>query len=166
MKVYTYVPKGSHVLKTGVLSVSQIPEEVLKYGKRLGTDDPKKILVWMEGTFAGRSRAISVLTEPVHWQGNDTMLKEWVDQMDLLEIDFDTLVKDGQIESIWCKEGSDANGTNENIRKISADEIDCSPLSWHLCSQKKGLFFGVIRHYFLVMKNGIIPSEYIKNIDK
>ena len=164
MKLYTYVPKKSDVLKTGILSVSQLPEELLKYGKRLETDGPKKILSWMEGTFAGRSRAISVLTEPVHWQGNDPMLKEWVNKMDLMEIDFDALLKEGLIESIWCKEGSDANGTNENIRKINADEIDCSPLPWHLCSKEKGLFFGVIRHYFLVMKDGVVPARYIKKL--
>ena len=164
MKLYHYIPKGNEALTKGIYSVSRLPEELLKYGKRLGTDDPKKILAWMEGTFHGRSRAISVLTEPVHSQGNDPMLKEWVDKRDLLEIDFDALVKDGQIESIWCKEGSDANGTNENIRKISADEIDCSPLPWHLCSKEKGLFFGVIRHYFLVMKDGLIPAKYIKEV--
>lgn len=164
MKLYHYIPKGNEALTKGIYSVSQLPEELLKYGKRLGTDDPEKILAWMEGTFAGRSRAISVLTEPVHWQGNDPMLKEWVDKMDLMEIDFDALVKDGQIESIWCKEGSDANGTNENICKISADKIDLSPLPWHLCSKEKGLFFGVIHHYFLVMKDGVIPAKYIKEV--
>lgn len=162
MKLYHYIPKGSDVFTKGIYSVSQLPEELLKYGKRLGTDDPEKILSWMEGTFHGRSRAISVLTEPVHWQGNDPMLKEWVDIMDLLEVDFDALAKDGQVESIWCKECSDANGTNENIRIISADEIDYSPLPWHLCSKEKGLFFGVIRHYFLVMKDGVIPVKYIR----
>ncbi|MBR6231809.1 MAG: hypothetical protein IKQ99_01765 [Alphaproteobacteria bacterium] len=164
MKLYHYIPKGTDALTKGIYSVSRLPEELLKYGKRLKTDDPKKILAWMEGTFHGRSRAISVLTETVHWQENDSMLKEWVDDMDLLEIDFDALAKDGQIESIWCKEGSDANGTNENIFKITADEIDCSPLPWHLCSKEKGLFFGIIRHYFLVMKDGVIPPKYIKEI--
>ena len=164
MKLYHYIPKGSDALTRGIYSVSLLPEELLKYGKRLGTDNPQKILSWMEGTFAGRSRAISVLTEPVHWQGNAPMLKEWVDKMDLMEIDFDALVKEGQIESIWCKEGSDSKGTNENIRKINADMLDCSPLPWHLCSKEKGLFFGVIRHYFLVMKDGIIPPKYIKEV--
>ena len=162
MKLYHYIPKGCDALTKGIYSVLQLPEELLKYGKRLGTDDHKKILAWMEGTFEGRSRAISVLTEPVRWRGNDPMLKEWVDKMDLLEIDFDALSKDGLIESIWCKEGSDACGINENIREISADEIDCSPLSWHLCSKEKGLFFGAIRHYFLVMKDGMVPAKYIR----
>ena len=164
MKLYTYVPKGSDVLKSGVLSVSKLPEELLKYGKRLGTNDSAKISEWLEKTFPGRRCAVSVLTEPVDWKGNDPMLKEWVDKMDLLEIDFDALAKDGQIESIWCKEGSDVNGTNENIRKISAEKMDFSPLTWHLCSKEKGLFFGVIRHYFLVMKGGVIPPKYIKEV--
>ena len=93
MKLYTYVPKNSNVLEMGILSVSQVPEGLLKYGKRLGTDEPTEILVWLKKTFPGRSRAISVLTEPMVWQGNDPMLKEWVDQKELITIDFDGLLK-------------------------------------------------------------------------
>ena len=122
MKLYTYVPKGSDVFKTGILSVSHIPEELLKYGKRLGTDDPIKISAWLEKTFSGRGRAISVLTEPVGWQGNDQMLKEWVDQKELIEIDFAGLLKDGLIESIWFKNGSKADGTDEKILQIESHQ--------------------------------------------
>ena len=74
-------------MKKGILSVYKIPTELLKYGKRLGTDDPAKISAWLEKTFSGRSRAISVLTEPVKWEGNDPMLKEWIDQKKLIAID-------------------------------------------------------------------------------
>ena len=162
MKLYTYVPKGSDVLKTGILSVSQIPNELLKYGKRVGSNDPEQITVWLEKTFPGRSRAISVLTEPVHTQENDPMLKEWVDQKDLIEIDVDGLLQAGLVESIWCKNGSKADGTDEKMIQIQPQKIDFSPLLWHLCSKEKGLFFGVIRHYLLVMKEGIIPPKYLK----
>ncbi|MGN0919598.1 MAG: hypothetical protein ACI4OR_02420, partial [Alphaproteobacteria bacterium] len=142
----------------------KLPNELLKYEKRFGADEPDKISVCLEKTFLGRSRAISVLTEPVKWQGNDPMLKEWVDQKELLVIDFDGLIKDGLIESIWCKNGSKADGTDEKIFQIEPSQIDFLPLPWHLCSKEKGLFFAVVRHYFLVMKDGIIPPKYIRKI--
>ena len=164
MKLYHYIPKGSDISKKGILSVSQIPDELLKYGKRIGSNDPQKILDWLEKTFLGRTRSISVLTEPIYWQGNDSMLKEWQDKKDLIEIDFDALSKDDLIESIWCKSGSKADGTDEKIIQIQSNKIDFSPLPWHLCSAQKGLFFGVIRHYFLVMKEGSIPSRYLTRL--
>lgn len=162
MKLYHYVPKDSDVLTKGIYSVAKMPEELLKYGKRVGSNDPEQITAWLEKTFPGRSRAISALTEPVAWQTNDPMLKEWVDKKDLVEIDVDTLLADGKIESIWCKKASDADGKNEEISQINADEIDFETLPWHLRSKEKGLFFGVIRHYLLVMKDGYIPAKYIK----
>jgi hypothetical protein len=164
MKLYHYVPKDSDFVNEGILSVSQIPEETLKYSKRVGSDDPKVILDWLEKTFPGRIRSISVLTEPVCWQGNDPMLRKWVDQKRLIEIDFDELLKEGGVESVWLKNGSEANGKDEKIIRIQYDQIDFSPLPWHACSKEEGLFFGVIRHYFLVMKDGMIPPKYIKEI--
>lgn len=164
MKLYHYIPKDSDFVNEGILSVSQIPEEILKDGKRVGSDNPKVISDWLETTFTGRIRSISALTEPVCWQGNDPMLKEWVEQKRLMEVDFKNLLKDGLIESVWVKDGSTANGKNEKIIRIQYDQIDFSPLPWHLCSKEKGMFFGVIRHYFLVMKDGNIPPKYIKEI--
>ena len=158
MKLYHYVSEK------GLLSVSLIPGELLKYSKRVGNDCPQKIISWLEATFPGRSRAISALTEPIKWQGNDPMLNEWSEKNELIQIDFDALLDDGLIESVWVKLGSKADGTNEKIALICPDEIDFSPLPWHLCSHKKGLFFGVIRHYFLVMKEGVIPSKYLTRL--
>ena len=164
MKLYHYVPKENNVLETGVLSVSKIPEEILKYGKRFGTNDQKEIIARLEKTFPGRCRAISVLTQPVQTDENDPMLREWVEQKTLISMDFDGLLKDGLIEAIWCKNGSKPDGINEKIFQISPGQIDTSPLPWHLCSEEKGLFFGVIRHYFLVMKDGVIPPKYIQEM--
>lgn len=163
MKLYHYIPKNSD-LQHGILSVSELPDELLKYAKRAGSDNPDEIKVWLEKTFPGRSRAIPVLTEPVRWQKNDSMLKEWVDQKDLIEIDFDALLVDDLIEAIYCKTSSDCGGVNEKFYKISFNEIDFSSLPWHLCSKEKGLFFGAICHYFLVLKDGYIPPRYIKKV--
>lgn len=164
MELYHYVPKASSVFKTGILSVYKMPDELQKYGKRIGSNNPTEITAWLEKTFSGRIRAISVLTEPVRWEGNDPMLKKWIEQKELLAIDFDTLLKDGLVESIWCKNGSKSDGTDEKISPIEASQIDFTPLPWHMCSKKRGVFFGVIRHYFLVMKEGLIPPKYITKI--
>ena len=166
MKLYHYVPKGSDVLKKGILSVSLMPEELLKYAKRAGSDKPQEIIAWLEKSCLGRSKSISVLTEPVKWQGNDAMLKDWVDGKELIEIDYTSLLQDGLIEILYCKDGSDKWGAVENIYAVSFEDIDFSPLPWYKCSKEKGLFFAVIRHYFIVMKNGIIPPQYIKLVSE
>ena len=119
MKLYHYIPKRNEALTKGIYSVSKLPEELLKYGKRLGTDDPKKILAWMEGTFRGRSRAISVLTEPVHWQGNDPMLKEWVDKMDLEK--YLEEMRLNYIEKIEEREYQFFVSSSIHIRKVNFD---------------------------------------------
>ena len=75
--------------------------------------------------------------------------------------DLTNLIKDGLVESIWCKNGSDEKGCNEIFYQVKADEIDFSALDWHKVDVKKGLLYAVIRHYMIVLKNGIIPPKYI-----
>ncbi len=166
MKLYHYIPKENDVKNCGILSVSKLPQELLKYGKRIKSNQPTEIMTWLEKTFPGRSRAISALTEPVGWQGNDPMLKEWLDTKQLVTIDFPKLLKSGLIESIWCKEGSEAGGVNEKFYQVQPEQIKTTPLDWKKCSQEKGLFFGVIRHYLLVMKEGYIPTEFLTVYEK
>ena len=161
MKLYHYLPKENNARKVGILTLSKKPEEIKKYGKRLGTEDVAEITTWLEQSFLGRTRAVSGQTEPVQTKGTDPMLKEWVAQKELVSIDLDRLLSDGKVESIWCKESSDAYGKKEKIYQIQPNKIDFTPLPWDKCSQAKGLFFGVIRHYLIVLKEGVIPPEYI-----
>ena len=161
MKLYHYAPSKNTILTDGLLSVSRLPSELKKYADRARSINLDRIKSWLNETFPGRDRAISVLTEPVRWKGCDPMLKRWLDKKILISIDLDKLMQDGLVESVWCKEKSDKNGQNEIFKKITANQIDSSPLSWKECSAEKGLFFGVIRHYFLVLKKGIIPPAYL-----
>ena len=161
-KLYHYCPRNNSVAREGIYSVSRAGDEVLKkYYKRAESEIREDVLQWLEKSFAGRSRAISCLTEKVVWENNDPMLKDLVAGDSLFSFDLDELIRDGLVEAIYCKDGLGPNGENEILKKVSSEEIDFSPLPWHLCCKEKGLLFGVIRHYLLVMKNGFIPPRYL-----
>ena len=76
MRLYHYAPKENTVLQTGLYSYSKHPSG-LKRGYALPAKSNKKkdIIAWMETVFPGRSKAISCLTEPIKWRGNDNILK-------------------------------------------------------------------------------------------
>ncbi len=165
MIVYHYLPKEANYQNTGILTLSKLPKELIKYGPRFQQSNPKEIIQKLETTFPGRTRSVSVLTEPIQTKGNDPMLSQWIKTKQLVEIDLDALIQNHLVESIWCKLGSNAAGKEEQFQKIIPSQIDFSPLDWSRCSQEKGLFFGVIRHYLLVMKEGVIPPFYLHSKD-
>ena len=50
----------------------------------------------------------------------------------------------------------------ENIYRLkSFDEIDTSPLSWDDAKEEYGSPYNMLRHYFIVLKKGLIPPEFI-----
>ena len=161
IKLYHYAPRDNTIMKDGILSVSRISRDLFYYAHRAKSDNRNDILQWLDASFSGRSRSVSCLTEPIRWQGNDPMLKDFVDSRVLFSFDAMQLLQDGIIESIWCKDGSEAGGINEKFYQVSAEEIDFSPLKWEKCDKSKGLFFAAVRHYMLVLKDGIIPSHYL-----
>ncbi|MBO4284632.1 MAG: hypothetical protein J5895_00155 [Alphaproteobacteria bacterium] len=161
MKLYHYAPMDNSVLQDGLLSISKNPINLKSYAKRAGSSKKEDIYAFLEKTFKGRSRAISCLTEPIKWKGNDAVLKQIVDRSMLFSFELDDLVRDGLLEEIWCKIKCGANGVNEKFKKIHPNEIDASPLSWEKCDSAKGLLFGAVRHYLLVVKGGVIPPSYL-----
>lgn len=161
IKLYHYVPKKNTVLKDGLLSISQGVGNLKVYAERAHSNKKTEILSWLESTFQGRSRSISGLTEPIRWQKNDPVLKQIVDKSILFSFDLSKLIQDGLVESIWLKLGSKAHGKHEKFVKISPDEIDLSPLPWKKVDASKGLIFGCIWHYLIVLKDGKIPPEYL-----
>lgn len=162
MKLYHYAPKKNSVKTEGLLSISKISRNLKPYIHRAGSDKKEDIIKWLDSTFAGRSRAISCLTETIKSKGNDITLKKIIDATECYSFELDNLIKDGLVESIWCKNGSDPNGCNENIYQIQPHEIDFSPLSWEKVDVKNNLLYAVIRHYFIVLKEGYIPPQYLK----
>lgn len=131
------------------------------YAHRAGSENKEDIFKWMDSTFYGRSRAISCLTEQIKWKGNDAVLKKIIEGTVLFSFELNDLIKDGLVESIWCKNGSDANGLNEHIYQVIPEEIDLSPLTWEKVDVSKGLLYAVVRHYMVVLKEGYIPPKYI-----
>lgn len=89
-------------------------------------------------------------------------MKKIVDGTELFSFELDELIKDGLVESIWCKNGSDAGGLKEKFYQVKVDEIDLSPLTWEKVDASKDLLYAVVRHYLIVLKDGYIPSKYIK----
>ena len=73
------------------------------------------------------------------------------------------------VEAVYCKDNRPTilkDPNFENIYKINnIKQIDQAPNDWHLCEKEEYIKFSpwsTIKHYFLVLKNGFIPSEYIK----
>lgn len=161
-KLYHYCPRNNSVAREGIYSVFRAGDEVLgKYYKRAGSEIREDVLQWLEKSFSGRSRAVSCLTEKIVWEGNDPMLKDLVAENSLFSFDLDELICDGLVEAVYCKEGSGSNGENESFKKTDPKKMDFSPLPWHLCNKEKGLLFGVIRHYLIVLNSGFIPPRYL-----
>lgn len=162
MKLYHYAPKENTVMRDGLFSISKIDRNLRPYAHRAGSENKEDILKWMDSTFYGRSRAISCLTEQIKWQGNDPILKKIVDGTELFSFELDELIKDGLVESIWCKNGSDAGGLKEKFYQVKVDEIDLSPLTWEkwmhqkICSMR---WFDII---LLSLKMGTFPQNISK----
>ena len=161
MKLYHYAPRENSVLKDGLFSISKIDRNLRPYAHRAGSEKKEDILKWMDSTFYGRSRAISCLTEPIKHEGNDPVLKKIVDGSELFSFELNDLIKDGVVETIWCKNGSEAGGLNERFYQVQPEEIDLSPLTWEKVDASKNLLYAVVRHYLIVLKEGYIPSQYV-----
>ena len=162
MKLYHYARKENTIMKDGLLSISKVDRPLRSYAHRAGSENKEDILKWLDSTFYGRSRAISCLTEQIKWQGNDPILKKLVDGSELFSFELNDLIKDGLVESIWCKNGSDAGGYNEKFYQVQPEEIDLSPLTWEKVDAAKDLLYAVVRHYLIVLKDGCIPAEYLR----
>lgn len=161
MKLYHYAPRENTLLSDGLLSPAKSKKDLSGYAPRAGSSDKKIILQWLDTTFPGRSRSVSCLTELIKWQGNDPVLKKIVDNSVLFSFEWEDLVNSGEVEAVWCKNGSQAHGWGEVFYQVGIDEIDTTPLAWEKCNVEKGLLYAVIRHYLIVLKNGVIPPKYL-----
>lgn len=176
MKLYHYITKGNNALEKGILSFAANPNADLSYYyQRSGASTHQGIIDWMEGCFKGRSRAIRGFSEPIKWTNKSIhCLKDFVDNCDMFAIDIDALVKEGLLEAVYVSppvsdfpEIKDQPGIDEILLSLSGiEEIDYSPIDWSVCDDETGKRFAFVRYYLIVIKGGIIPSKYIKLVEK
>ncbi|MDD4556924.1 MAG: hypothetical protein PHE89_06340 [Alphaproteobacteria bacterium] len=170
MKLYAYVYPTilELVLKEGYLSASkqENPPILSVYRNYAKSEKREDVIEYLENTFKGRFRSISCLTAPAPIEDYEhPYLDNLVKNSRVVSFDVEAMMKDGVIEAIYCKDCSETAKEDmefENIYKVDGlSGIDFSPLNWHGCHVQFGSPFNVIRHYMLVLKEGIIPPKYI-----
>ena len=132
------------------------------------------IVSWMENCFKGRSRGIRFFTTPLEWHSKSLKIKELIDNCDLLQIDLERLNKDGLVEAIYlkpsifekCNPPDIEHYKDEYLIKLnSVEDIDFNyAQTFDKCDDDKGLRMAPLRFYVLVIKDGIIPPQYITKL--
>ncbi len=150
--LYNYAPKEADVLNTGLWAPVKASREALShYFGRAKTKAKQGVLEYLETVFPGRSRAISVLTSPM--TKACCFYNAFKRDRILYSLDFNKLQKAGLIEAIYRVEG-------KSFKKISASQILWDErLPWEKVGN--GYFFTKIPHYMIVLKDGIVPPEFI-----
>ena len=173
--LYHYVPKGSNVFQQGLLSFSKNSKaDINYYIKRSGKTTKEGIVSWMEGCFEGRSRGIRFFTTPLEWHKKSLKIKELIDNCDSLQIDLNRLNKDGLVEAVYlkpsifekCNPPDIENYKDEYLIKLnSVEDIDFDyKQTFDKCDDDKGLRMAPLRFYVLVIKDGVIPPQYITKL--
>jgi len=174
MYAYTYL--YNQIKKEGYKSLSLVNQDDPIFRKRLSvyagnahSENDKDIWAYLEKTFSGRTRSICAITEPAPIRTyKHNYLNHLIQYADLVSFDVDELWQKGIIEAIYCKDLRETIKKEiffENIYPIKTpDDIDRTPLDWSLCEKKPYAArspWASVKHYFLVLKNGIIPPQYI-----
>lgn len=176
MKLYLYTYHYNKIKKEGYKSLYLFNKNSDIYKQRLhvydsyaGSSKIEDILLYLDKTFPARLRSICVLTEPAPIKEyKHSYLNNLVHTADVLSLDLDELLNDGIVEAIYCKDNRKTilkEPYFENIYPVKPDEIDLTPYDWDLCGKKiyqKYSPWSTIKHYFLVLKDGYIPTKYIK----
>jgi len=170
MKMYHYVAKGNNVLEKGLLSLATNPDADLSYYyKRSDAQDYDGIVRWMENCFSGRSRGIRCFTEKIKWHERCLNLKNFIENADLFSFDVEVLAKDGLLDAVYVSTSvldvpdiDEKNCCDEGLCPLSSyREIDFSPIDWSVCDEKLGRRFAYVRYYLAIVKDGVIPPQYL-----
>ena len=150
--LYNYAPKEADVLHTGLWTPANAPREALAhYFGRAKSKTKKGVLAYLESVFSGRSRAISVLTSSM--TKKCYFYNDFKKDRTLYCINLDKLQQAKLVEAIYRVVG-------KKIKEISADQISWDEkLPWEKVGN--GYFFTKIPHYMIVVKDGIVPPEFI-----
>lgn len=166
--LYHYGPKDIDLQEDGIKSPKELvktefKDEVIdKYKGRAKSNSTDSILEYLEEHRGkGGSRAISALITPIP----DGKLEDYTEQHNLYKIDYYKALDDKVIEKVMIVE--ETPGSIRTIEpKDIEDEIEkLDDIDW---TKEKKLIFSEKPHFFLVLKDGILPGKYIikdQNID-
>jgi hypothetical protein len=129
------------------------PEENLQhYADRAGSTKKEDILAYLESTFKGRSRSISVLTEPIPDNANKKLLEFRNSCQHVVLPPVEKLINAGIVEEIR------SGKRPYNV----VDKMDYSErIDWN--RSISGLLFKNIPHYMIVLTSGKIPPSFLSN---
>ncbi len=169
MKLYAHTGYLDDILKNGYLSASrqENPGIFWVYRGYAKSEEKEDIIKYLESTFEGRLRSISCLTEAIDTTQTykHCYLENSLKNASVVSFDLEELIKDRIVEAIYCKDCKEnyKQGLEvENIYKIDdVSNIDTTTLNWQECDEKYGSPFNMLKHYMLVLKDGIIPAKYI-----
>ena len=170
MKLYHYIQRPHTAHTDGILSFScNRNADISYYIKRSGCTTHTDIANWMENCFIGRSRGIRAFIEPLQPSTKAPSVQQFINQSDLFEIDVSALQKGGLLEAVYHSPSvlthPPQNKSDETLYKLnSINEIDFTPNDYTRLNDKKGYRFAFLRYYLLVLKNGVIPPQYIKHL--
>lgn len=154
MFLYTYVRKPHTVLTEGIKTPLTADESRLfHYAARAESEKKKDILLYLESVFIGRSRAVSCLTEQAP-ETDNPKIRGWAESCDCFAFDPAVLEQSSLIETFWRLDG------NLPVQ-ISREQIDSSSLPWESVDPYDNVFFKRIPHYMLVLKDGVLPPEFL-----
>lgn len=151
--LYSYIFVPNKVLQEGIKAPVLLSEQDLRhYAGRAGTFRKDGIEAYLETIFPGRSRAISCLTERIPDTGC-RKIREFKRLRECFCFSEEILKNTQIVESVWQIDGDDIQ---------PATCLDFSSPAWETVRDDDDIFFKRIRHYMPVLKNGFLPSEYIK----
>ena len=67
------------------------------------------------------------------------------------------MIKENIVQSIFCADAGTFTPTDARM-------IDCSPLNWESVNPHDNIFFQRIRHYMIVLRDGVLPVKFIRPV--
>lgn len=149
-RLHIYITIPNTLKKDGVLSPALVSEKELQhYEGRAGSKKKEAILEYLDSTFPGRSRSISVLTEPIPDTAAPKFLEFRNETQHVILPPIEQLKKLKLIDEVRLSKRPYPVVTQLDYKKID----------WS--KNPTNLLFKDINHYQLVLTTGKIPSNVI-----
>lgn len=154
MKLYHYAPKQNTVEQQGILSTAKAPHGWQKYLQRAKAKNRQQVMEYLKGLDSNRPYAVSMFRDPISDDAPDQM-KAFRDAKQLYQVDLDKLKSLHLIASIVAA----TNGPH-NVKWPMTRHTD-----WKNAHRGKFLF-SEVPHYLVSVKDGVIPVQAVKKVQK